>query len=408
MRLAVYADLVYRQDDNGVSSSTAFVSWLSGLSTHVDELVVFGRTRPAPGRDDHALVGANVRFVPLPYYESLRCFLGVAAATRRSAVKWSEELDQCDAVLLFGPHPYAAVFGWLARFARVPVVVGVRQDFPEYLAHRSNGLRRLAAIAAGHGLELVHKRLARGGGVVAIGSKMAERYANERTRVLSTGVSLVRAADLVPLPEALSRPWPGTHQALVAGRLDPEKNPMLLVDVAKALKRIGPWRLVIAGTGSLAAELAARVRSESLDKEVVLTGRLNRERLFELYRESTVLFHVSLTEGQPQIFYEAAAAGLPIVATEVGGVAAALAEGKRGVLVPPRDPVAFAEAVTSLGTDSTRFAIVEAAWQWAKTETLEAQTARVASFFEERILAAAQLPSRSRGLRRRERSPNHC
>ena len=302
MRLAVYADLVYRQDDNGVSSSTAFVSWLSGLSIHVDELVVFGRTRPGHGRADHDLVGANVRFVPLPYYGSLHHLPSVAAALRRSAAQWKQELDRCDAALLFGPHPYAAVFGWLARSAGVPVVVGVRQDFPEYLAHRSKGLRQFAAVGAGHGLEFVHKRLARGGGVVAVGQKMAERYANERTRVLTTGVSLVTATDLVPLLEALSRPWPGTHQVLVAGRLDPEKNPMLLVEVAKALKRIGPWRLVIAGTGSLAGELTARVRAESLSKDVVFMGRLTRDRLFQLYRESTVLFHVSLTEGQPQIF----------------------------------------------------------------------------------------------------------
>jgi glycosyltransferase involved in cell wall biosynthesis len=184
---------------------------------------------------------------------------------------------------------------------------------------------------------------------------------------------------------------------------------MLLVEVAKALKRIGPWRLVIAGTGSLAGELTARVRAESLSKDVVFMGRLTRDRLFQLYRESTVLFHVSLTEGQPQIFYEAAAAGVPIVATEVGGVAAALAEGKRGVLVPPRDPIAFAEAVISLGADPTRrAAMIEAAWQWASTETLEAQTARVASFIEGTVLAATQLTSRSSGLRRRKRSPNHC
>jgi glycosyltransferase involved in cell wall biosynthesis len=407
VRLAVYADLVYWQDGGGVSTSTAFISWLGGLSDHVDELIVFGRTHPVPGRADHKLSGTNVKFVPLPYYESLHRITRVAAATVRSATLWSQELGRCDAVLLFGPHPYAAVFGLQARFAHLPVVVGVRQDFPQYLAYRATGWRQPAVVTAGRVLEFVHRRLARGGGVVAIGHEMAHRYTNGRTRVLTTGVSLVRPADLVPLEDVLSRPWPGAHQLLVAGRLDPEKNPMVLIDVAKALKPTGPWRLVVAGTGSLAGDLAVQVKSQSLDDAIALVGRLDHDHLFEFYRQSTLLLHVSLTEGQPQVFYEAAAAGLPIVATAVGGVPAALANGKRGVLVPPNDADAIVRAISKLGTNpGQRSAMTRAAWEWAASETLDAQVARVASFIEEIAYTTGELPSRRRARRRRGRSAN--
>jgi glycosyltransferase involved in cell wall biosynthesis len=409
VRLAVYADLVYWQDGDGVSTFTAFVSWLSGLSAHVDELIVFGRAHPEPGRADHDLAGTGVRFVPLPYYESLHRITSVAAATVRSAARWNKELGRCDAVLLFGPHPYAAVFGLQARFAHIPVLVGVRQDFPQYLAHRATGWRRVAAVLTGHVLELVHRRLARGGGVVAIGHEMAQRYENGLTRVLTTGVSLVRPADLVPAQDALSRPWPGGHQVLVAGRLDPEKNPMLLIEVAKALKRSGPWQLVVAGTGSLAGELAAQVRSQSLDDVIILVGRLDHDHLFELYRQSSLLLHVSLTEGQPQVFYEAAAVGLPIIATAVGGVPAALANGKRGVLVPPNDAAAIVHAVSRLGAEpEQRAAMAEAAWKWSASETLDTQVARVASFVEEVADTAGRRPSRSSARRRQGRSANRC
>jgi glycosyltransferase involved in cell wall biosynthesis len=401
----VYADLVYWQDGNGLSTSTAFVSWLSGLSEHVDELIVFGRTHPIPGRADHELCGSKVRFVPLPYYESLRHITKVVAATLRSASLWSHELSRCDAALLFGPHPYAAVFGLQARFARVPVVVGVRQDFPRYLGHRATGWQRPAAITAGRVLELVHKRLARGGGVVAVGNEMSQRYAHGHIPVLTTGVSLVRPADLVRLEDVLSRPWPGAHQLLVAGRLDPEKNPMLLIDVAKALKRTGPWRIVVAGTGSLAGELAARVETQALADVIALVGRLDHDHLFDLYRRSTLLLHVSLTEGQPQVFYEAAAAGLPIVATAVGGVPAALASGDRGVLVPPNNPDAIVRAISRLGSDPARRShMARAAWEWAASETLDAQVARVASFIDEIACSRGQPPSRERVRRRRGRS----
>ena len=405
VRLAVYADLLYWQDDDTVSTSTAFVSWLGGLSDHVDELIVFGRTHPVPGRGDHKLAGANIKFVPLPYYESLHRIAKVAAATMRSARLWHRALGRCNAVLLFGPHPYAVVFGLQARFAHVPVIVGVRQDFPRYLAHRATGWRRPAAVMAGRVLEFVHRRLARGGGVVAIGHEMAGRYTNGHTRVLMTGVSLVRPADLVPLEDVLSKPWPGQHELLVAGRLDPEKNPLFLVEVAKALKPTGPWRLVVAGTGSLAGELAAQVKSESLDDVIALLGRLDHDHLFELYRRSTLLLHVSLTEGQPQVFYEAAAAGLPIVATAVGGVPAALAHGERGILVPPNDADAIVRAISKLSSDpEQRLARARAAWEWAASETLDAQVARVASFIQLIASVTGQLPNRQRARRRRGRS----
>ena len=315
---------------------------------------------PCPVRADHKLSGTNVKFVPLPYYESLHRITRVAAATVRSATLWSQELGRCDAVCSSVHILMPAVFGLQARFAHLPVVVGVRQDFPQYLAYRATGWPQLAVATAGRLLEFVHRRLARGGGVVAIGHEMAQRYTNGRTRVLTTGVSLVRPADLVPLEDMLSRPWPGAHQLLIAGRLDPEKNPMLLIDVAKALKPTGPWRLVVAGTGSLAGDLAVQVESQSLDDAIALVGRLDHDHLFELYRQSTLLLHVSLTEGQPQVFYEAAAAGLPIVATAVGGVPAALGNGKRGVLVPPNDADAIVRDIearhrswTALGDDQS-------------------------------------------------------
>jgi len=401
VRLGVYADLLYRRDEGGVSTSTAFVLWLNGLGEQVDELILFGRTHPEAGRAQYRLADAGIRFVSLPYYESLRHVGAVAAATARSAAIWNRELSRCDAVLIFGPHPYAALFGLQAHFAHVPTVVGVRQDLPVYLSYRFNGLKRRAAVAAGRSLELISRRLAREGGAVAVGEEMARRYAARSGRVLATGVSLVRAADLVAVEEAVARPWPGGHQVLVAGRLDPEKNPMLLLETAKALRQTGPWQLVVAGTGSMAAELASQVRSQGLEDSLLLVGRLDRERLFELHRQSTVLLHVSLTEGQPQVFYEAAAAGLPIVATAVGGVPAALAHGRRGALVPPSDVAAIVTAIYELGSEPTRrIAMIRAASEWAANETLDVQVGRVAAFISE-VASATSQPRRLSARRRR-------
>ena len=127
---------------------------------------------------------------------------------------------------------------------------------------------------------------------------------------------------------------------LSVGRLDPEKNPLLMIDILRDAARTDPrWRLEVCGDGSLADALRTRAAELGVADRLVLHGHIGfGERLWELYRSSHALLHVSLTEGMPQVLLEAFAARLPVVATAVGGVPEMA--GGRGLLVPPRDAVA--------------------------------------------------------------------
>jgi glycosyltransferase involved in cell wall biosynthesis len=382
VRVGFYADLLYRREGEVITSHTAFARWIGALGECFPEFVVFGRVHPEPGRAEHRLEASSLEFTELPYYPSLRQPLEVLRALRRAARCFRAGARGCDAVVLFGPHPYAVVFGLIARASRVPVIVGVRQDFTEYLSNRTPQRLRPLARAGARLLEAAHRRLGRRGGAIVVGSEMAERYRRAGLRVIETGISLVTAADLVRSEELAARPWPGDHRILVAGRLDPEKNALLLADVAAALVD-SPWRLVVAGTGSLADELAARLESRGLSPRVELLGRVGAGDLQTLYRECTVLLHVSLTEGQPQVLFEAAAAGMPIIATAVGGVPTALANGERGLLVPPSDVAAIERALERLDQDPAgRREMAKAAFEWVADETMERQVARISRFIE--------------------------
>src|SRR5207237_6554734 len=112
------------------------------------------------------------------------------------------------------------------------------------------------------------------------------------------------------------------------------------------LRRHDPrWRLTIVGDGPLRAELERQARASEIEfRGYVPSG----PELWNDYRRSNVFLHVSLTEGLPQVLAEAQAAGLPIVATDVGGVAAALGQGDRALLVPPSDAAAAAQACERL------------------------------------------------------------
>jgi glycosyltransferase involved in cell wall biosynthesis len=103
--------------------------------------------------------------------------------------------------------------------------------------------------------------------------------------------------------------------------------------------------------------------------------------LQEIYRGSDLFLHTSHTEGVPQVLFEAFAAGLPVVATDVGGVAT-VADGA-ALLVPPDDPSAAVSALRILAADEElRARLVRAGLDIARQSTREAQCERVANFLE--------------------------
>ena len=138
--------------------------------------------------------------------------------------------------------------------------------------------------------------------------------------------------------EALARSYDGDLSVLSVGRLDPEKNPLLLADVLARLREHGP---ALAARGLRRRHHEGRswpsaLRAAGVEDHAELLGYVSLDGgLRELYRNSHVFLHVSWTEGVPQVLFESFAAGLPVVATAVGGVPE-LAEG-RSVLIPPGD-----------------------------------------------------------------------
>ncbi len=390
MRLGVYADLVYRLDGDVLSTDRSFVNFVTALPPRVDEVVLFGRLDPEPGRSHYVVPTEAVRFVPLPHYESVFAVGQVVRATPASCRAFSQELDRVDAVWLFGPVPLAVVFALVGMRHRKPVFLGVRQNYPEYVGTRLPSGRWTWAVGAAHALDLSFRLIGRRAPTVTVGEDLAQRYQGGSAPVLPIGLSLVRSSDVVSREEALARSWDGELRLLSVGRLDPEKNPLLLLDVIEELRRRDPrWRLAVVGEGPLEGELSERRDRSGLSDAVELIGHVaNGPDLWEQYRRSHLFLHVSLTEGLPQVLFEAEAAGLPIVATDVGGVSAALGHGARGLLVPPRDSTAAVDAIERIATDADlRARLVDAGLADARAEALDVQLDRVVAFFEAALAA---------------------
>jgi glycosyltransferase involved in cell wall biosynthesis len=136
------------------------------------------------------------------------------------------------------------------------------------------------------------------------------------------------------------------HEFVVGtvGSLTPVKRHNLLIQAAaRAATAIPHLRLVIVGDGPLRTELEQLARSEGLAERVILTGP--REDVPGLLKAMDVYVCSSDSEGMSNALLEAMAAGLPIVATDVGDNARLLDDGKSGLIVPPGSSATLADAM---------------------------------------------------------------
>jgi glycosyltransferase involved in cell wall biosynthesis len=378
VRLAVYTDYVYRQSDGAVYAERAFALFVARLGDQLGGVTIVGRLDPRPGRSHYRLPD-SVEFVPLPHYTSVLDLRSSLPAMARSVGRFWRVLGRVDGAWLLGPNLLSMSFALLAALRGRRVALGVRQDTRTYVRTR-HPTRRWFHVAADL-IEGVHRLMARRWPIVVVGPDIARGYPRA-PRLLPIAVSLVGEADLVAPEEALRRDYGGeTLVALSVGRIEREKNPLLLADVLARVRERDPrWRLVVCGEGPMMDDLRARLEELGVAEHAELRGYVPIDgELPALYRSSHALLHVSWTEGVPQVLFEAFAAGLPVVATAVGGVADAA--GDAALVIPPGEADPPADALARIGAEpDLRRRLVEAGATRVREHTTEAESKRVAEF----------------------------
>jgi glycosyltransferase involved in cell wall biosynthesis len=174
---------------------------------------------------------------------------------------------------------------------------------------------------------------------------VADGVPEEQTVTVHEGIDVdhVVAAPPVNVHEAFFLP----HGAPVVGNvaaLVPHKGQRYLIDAARlVVQQLPDARFVILGEGELREHLEKHVHEHRLEKHVLLPGFrtdvLGCLKAFDLFVMSSV------TEGLGTSLLDAMAASRPIVATTAGGIPEIVDDGVNGLLVPPRDAHALADAI---------------------------------------------------------------
>ncbi|WP_448382389.1 glycosyltransferase family 4 protein [Desulfosoma sp.] len=237
---------------------------------------------------------------------------------------------------------------WLSRLLKIPYVLFQ----PMYGTRR----RRDAETRPG----FYWNRLALRGAWLAITNNANDRAALERI------VPLKRLTYLAPgiFPEMFSRD--DAAGRLVRARYGVTDTDRLVLTVARFRPGV-KWeslrflfrslalldaerlslRLMVVGDGPLEAAVR-REASACLAGRVVFPGRVPRRELYAYYSAADLFAFPGIGESLGMVYLEAQACGLAVVALREGGVDQVVADGVTGVLVPARDPAAYADAVSAL------------------------------------------------------------
>ena len=387
MRLGLFVDASFRSEGGRVfceSSADAFGRFAAAVGERFDSFTIIGRGTDDPAAAPYPME-EGVQLHPLPHYGSLRDLLGVARAIPATIRELWRALNKVDMVWVSASNPIGLLLAGLGILRRRRVAVLVRQDSMDYFRRRLPSRRWAPLLAPLWVVDWMYRALARRVPTTVVGPEIAATYDASRYNVLDFIVSLIETEQLAESPQ--DREWSDPVRLLTVGRVEQEKNPLLILDVLEELESEAPGHYLAtwAGEGAMRQEVLEEAERRGLSDRIEMPGFVQfGEPLFALYREADVFVHTSLTEGMPGVLVEAMAHGLPIVATDVGGIRTQSGNGKAALLVPPADAKGLAAEIRRLeGDRSLRVQIASAGLEYARYVTLEAQAGRVANFLKE-------------------------
>jgi len=162
-----------------------------------------------------------------------------------------------------------------------------------------------------------------------------------------SGIDIEKFEDAQPVDLNI----PSDHlKVLMAGRLAKGKGFEELIQAAKKVaKQEKKISFLIAGEGELELKIRKRIRDNALEDHFLLLGY--RDDLYRVMKSVDLFVLPSHAEGTPRVITEAMAAGLPVVATRVGGIPEQIEDGRNGLLIQPKNSDQLAEAILKLSRD---------------------------------------------------------
>lgn len=179
--------------------------------------------------------------------------------------------------------------------------------------------------------------------IIALSQNMKDdmqKISKKEVYILPNGV------DTTSFNESKNKSNDNTTEIVYIGSLLPVKGVEYLIEAINILHQTHPKiSLTIVGDGSNRRSLEQIVKKHGLEQNIIFTGKISHEDVPNRLNSNDIFVLPSISEGMPNVLLEAMAAGLPIVATNVGGIPDIVKNNKNGYLVEPKNPQQLAERI---------------------------------------------------------------
>lgn len=381
MALIAYMDYSVGADGAGRCAEWWMDRFLDELARHVSAIDYIG---PCP--DDRTGQRGRIRYLPLPVFSNEADFLAKIPTYLK---RLSHYLQTCHLVQCRLPS-HVSVLAWcVARCLGKPTFLYVGGDWGRAVRFRwlaAGAVKRLLAKPYTGLLTCLTETAMRACPTFVAGRELFNRYRHFSSSVFLYRSASHRLVDVTTLgPDQLDDQVFPERPVLYLGRIAAEKGlEPLLRAVAILRDRQENTPLTIAGQGYHLPAIQSLCRALALEDLVSFRGFINdKEQIGQLYRTHVATVVPSLTEGSPKVVLEAMSCGACVVASRTGGIPDVVTDESNGLLVPPGDPTALAEAISRIRQDRhLRMRIRHRALATARQISLDKEVARMMQLVE--------------------------
>ena len=327
---------------------------IDGLAGKVDKVylcVPIKNSVPDESRDYEIKV-KNIEIIPQPFYKDsiggLKCFSGVIRAYWKAAQK-------SDKIFIRGMIPFILCVYLFAKLFKTKTchwIVG--NPIALLKSHKRAGkIADTLSMIYGYQDRFFTKlgRWLTNGVMVCNGQELGDVFKSPRT--FTTVSSTVIADEFYERKDTCTG---DKINLLFVGFIRPEKGVEYLMEACGKLKGSFGWKLMILGTfgkyQSYQNKIEALVKKYDIADQIELPGYISYgPQMFEYFRQSDIFVLPTLSEGTPRVLVEARANSLPVISTTVGGIPTSVSDGVDGLLVPPKNSDALAQAIKHIVED---------------------------------------------------------
>lgn len=363
-----------------------FNTFFSAFTQSFDEVClaapVLG-TPPAKGIP--LIMPKEVKIVPLPeFYGNLDFIRRAPRILFRIITILKREIQKSDAVIVEHNGILELLAILEARKRKVAHLVLIGDDIKEVVKKKYTRTKKWINLFCFYTLDIIVRYfISKGLLTLVTGNKLLNEYHKKGCYVYTYFTSLISLKDIVEVKKNV--PLLETANILYVGFLEANKGVQVLIKAyADFVKECNAYKstLHIVGDGNYRSVLESLAQKLNINEKVKFYGFIgDREKVKRIFLNCDLLVLPSYSEGVPKVLLEAMAYGVPILATNVGGIPDIINDGINGLLIPPGNAEELKKGIIKILSNNQLYQYLRAnGFHFIKAHTMEKQAEKIVMY----------------------------